>query len=138
MCPVPPFWTLIVIDPVLVSPGWMSFSGVSEEPPRSDSTTIVVGAMVIGIAVDDTIHFMHKFHRYFEETGDLETAARIQYGDLRELEAALAEEDGEDRLVLINNFVTSQATPRGIRACVKEMAAYGDWIEKKLSGEDVL
>jgi predicted RND superfamily exporter protein len=39
-----------------------------------DSTTIVVGAMVIGIAVDDTIHFMHKFHRYFEETGDLETA----------------------------------------------------------------
>ena len=39
-----------------------------------DSTTIVVGAMVIGIAVDDTIHFMHKFHRYFEETGDLEAA----------------------------------------------------------------
>jgi predicted RND superfamily exporter protein len=30
--------------------------------------------MVIGIAVDDTIHFMHKFHRYFEEMGDVEAA----------------------------------------------------------------
>jgi predicted RND superfamily exporter protein len=41
-----------------------------------DSTTMMVGAMVIGIAVDDTIHFMHKFHRYFEETGELEAAVR--------------------------------------------------------------
>ena len=39
-----------------------------------DMTTMLIGAMVIGIAVDDTIHFMHKFHRYFEETGDLELA----------------------------------------------------------------
>ncbi len=37
---------------------------------------MMIGAMVIGIAVDDTIHFMHKFHRYFEETGDLEIAVR--------------------------------------------------------------
>ena len=39
-----------------------------------DMTTMLIGAMVIGIAVDDTIHFMHKFHRYFEETGDIELA----------------------------------------------------------------
>mgnify|MGYP002261155405 CR=1 FL=1 len=39
-----------------------------------DTTTMLIGAMVIGIAVDDTIHFMHKFHRYFEETGDIELA----------------------------------------------------------------
>ncbi len=39
-----------------------------------DTTTMLIGAMVIGIAVDDTIHFMHKFHRYFEDTGDLELA----------------------------------------------------------------
>ena len=39
-----------------------------------DTTTMMVGAMVIGIAVDDTIHFMHKFHRYFEQTGDLDVA----------------------------------------------------------------
>ena len=39
-----------------------------------DTTTMMVGAMVIGIAVDDTIHFMHKFQGYFEQTGDLEFA----------------------------------------------------------------
>jgi predicted RND superfamily exporter protein len=39
-----------------------------------DTTTMLIGAMVIGIAVDDTIHFMHKFQRYFEDTGDLEQA----------------------------------------------------------------
>ena len=39
-----------------------------------DTTTMMVGAMVIGIVVDDTIHFMHKFHRYFEQTGDLDVA----------------------------------------------------------------
>jgi predicted RND superfamily exporter protein len=41
-----------------------------------DSTTMMVGAMVIGIAVDDTIHFMHKFHRNFEETGNLERSVQ--------------------------------------------------------------
>jgi hypothetical protein len=41
---------------------------------RLDGSTLLVGAIVLGLAVDDTIHFMHKFHRYFEETGDLETA----------------------------------------------------------------
>ena len=39
-----------------------------------DSTTMMVGAMVIGIAVDDTIHFMHKFQYYFSSSGDLEGA----------------------------------------------------------------
>jgi predicted RND superfamily exporter protein len=55
--------------PVVAVLGIMGWLGVP-----LDSTTMMVGAMVIGIAVDDTIHFMHKFHRYFEETGDLETA----------------------------------------------------------------
>jgi predicted RND superfamily exporter protein len=55
--------------PVLAVLGIMGWLGVP-----LDSTTMMVGAMVIGIAVDDTIHFMHKFHRYYEETGDLEAA----------------------------------------------------------------
>lgn len=57
--------------PVVAVLGIMGWLGVP-----LDSTTMMVGAMVIGIAVDDTIHFMHKFHRYFEETGDLEAAVR--------------------------------------------------------------
>ena len=38
--------------------------------------TMLVGNVAIGLAVDDTIHFMHNFRRYFEETGDVEIAIR--------------------------------------------------------------
>jgi hypothetical protein len=55
--------------PVVAVLGLMGWLGIP-----LDSTTMMVGAMVIGIAVDDTIHFMHKFQGYFDETGDLETA----------------------------------------------------------------
>jgi predicted RND superfamily exporter protein len=55
--------------PVLAAVGLMGWLGV-----YLDSTTMMVGAMIIGLAVDDTIHFMHKFQRYFDETGDFEGA----------------------------------------------------------------
>ena len=36
--------------------------------------TMLVGNIAIGLAVDDTIHFMHNFRRYFEESGDAKAA----------------------------------------------------------------
>ena len=33
--------------------------------------TMLVGSIAIGLAVDDTIHFMHNFRRYYDETGDV-------------------------------------------------------------------
>ncbi|MBW2630387.1 MAG: MMPL family transporter [Deltaproteobacteria bacterium] len=36
--------------------------------------TMLVGNIAIGLAVDDTIHFMHNFRRYFEESGDAKFA----------------------------------------------------------------
>jgi hypothetical protein len=41
---------------------------------KLDSTTMMIGAMVIGISVDDTIHFMHKFRDYFGRAGDFRAA----------------------------------------------------------------
>ena len=41
---------------------------------KLDSTTMMIGAMVIGISVDDTIHFMHKFSSYYARTGDFAAA----------------------------------------------------------------
>lgn len=41
-----------------------------------DGSTIMMGAMIIGLAVDDTIHFMHKFRIYFEASGDARLAIR--------------------------------------------------------------
>jgi hydrophobe/amphiphile efflux-3 (HAE3) family protein len=36
--------------------------------------TMLVGNIAIGLAVDDTIHFMHNFRRYFEESHDAKFA----------------------------------------------------------------
>jgi predicted RND superfamily exporter protein len=35
-----------------------------------DLSTMLVGSIAIGLAVDDTVHFMHNFRRYFEDGGD--------------------------------------------------------------------
>jgi predicted RND superfamily exporter protein len=35
-----------------------------------DMSTLLIGGVLLGLAVDDTIHFMHKFNRYLEEYGD--------------------------------------------------------------------
>jgi predicted RND superfamily exporter protein len=41
-----------------------------------DLSTMLVGSLVLGIVVDDTIHFLHHFRRAFEETADVEQAVR--------------------------------------------------------------
>ena len=38
--------------------------------------TMLVGSIAIGLAVDDTIHFMHNFRRYHDETGDVQDSVR--------------------------------------------------------------
>lgn len=42
-----------------------------------DLFTMMVGSIAIGLAVDDTIHFMHNFSRYFHQSGDVEQAVRL-------------------------------------------------------------
>ncbi len=39
-----------------------------------DLFSMMVGSIAIGLAVDDTIHFMHNFRRYFEKSNDPATA----------------------------------------------------------------
>lgn len=39
-----------------------------------DLFSMLVGSIAIGLAVDDTIHFMHNFRRYYEEHGDARKA----------------------------------------------------------------
>jgi len=41
-----------------------------------DVSTLLIGGIVLGVAVDDTIHFMHKFNRYYEQSGDPRWAVR--------------------------------------------------------------
>jgi predicted RND superfamily exporter protein len=51
--------------------GWMGWAGIG-----LDSFTILVGSIALGIAVDDTVHFLHGFYRELGETGDLRESIR--------------------------------------------------------------
>jgi hypothetical protein len=46
----------------------LAFMGFNDIP--LDAGTLLIGGIIIGLAVDDTIHFMHRFGRYYEDTGD--------------------------------------------------------------------
>jgi hypothetical protein len=53
---------------VLGAMGWLSLP--------LDASNILIGSVIIGLAVDDTIHFLQRFRREFEEAGDIEEAVR--------------------------------------------------------------
>ncbi len=57
---------LLPIYLVLALMGW---SGIP-----LDASTLLIGGIILGLAVDDTIHFMHKFGRYYEDSGDARRA----------------------------------------------------------------
>jgi len=56
---------------------------------------------------------------------------KISHGAL-----ALSKDSGEERLVLTNCYLAHVAMPAEVKASVKELAHYGDWIESKLTGLD--
>jgi len=43
---------------------------IGATPIKMDLFTMMVVSIAIGLAVDDTIHFMHNFRRYYEQSGD--------------------------------------------------------------------
>jgi predicted RND superfamily exporter protein len=57
------------LTPVIMMLGYMGWRHVPV-----DGLSMMVGAIVIGLAVDDTIHFMHNFRRYYERSGDARAA----------------------------------------------------------------
>jgi predicted RND superfamily exporter protein len=59
------------LTPVVMTLGLMGWSGIP-----LDGSTLMIGAIVIGLAVDDTIHFMHNFRRYYDQTGEAREAIR--------------------------------------------------------------
>lgn len=52
--------------PIVMGLGFMRLTGIP-----LDYSTIMVGGIAIGLAVDDTVHFFHNFRRYFDQTGDV-------------------------------------------------------------------
>ncbi len=59
------------IAPIVVTLGLMGWIGM----PLS-IFTLMIGSIAIGLAVDNTIHFMHNFRKYYENSGDVRQAVR--------------------------------------------------------------
>jgi predicted RND superfamily exporter protein len=59
------------LSPILITLGVMGVFGFP-----LDGFTLLIGSIAIGLAVDDTIHFLHNFRRSQGRTGDEEAAIR--------------------------------------------------------------
>ncbi len=57
------------ISPILVVMGIMGWFSIP-----LDMFTMLVASIAIGLAVDDTIHFVYNFKKYYQETGDVHEA----------------------------------------------------------------
>ncbi len=59
------------LTPILLTLGIMGWADIP-----LDVFTLLIGSVAMGLAVDDTIHFMHNFRRYFDEHANVEIAVR--------------------------------------------------------------
>ena len=59
------------LAPIILTLGLMGWFGIP-----IDLFTMLIGSIAIGLAVDDTIHFMHNYRRYHHDTGDVREAVR--------------------------------------------------------------
>ena len=60
------------LTPILITAGMMGWLSLP-----FDMSTMLVFSVAIGLAVDDTIHFMHNFKRYHDQTGETREAVRL-------------------------------------------------------------
>ena len=60
------------LTPIVITLGIMGWVGIT-----IDMFTMMIGSIAIGLAVDDTIHFIHGFRRDFEACGDPRLAVKM-------------------------------------------------------------
>ncbi len=58
--------------PIVLGLGFMKLASIP-----LDYSTIMVGGIAIGLAVDDTVHFMHNFRRFYDQCGNAREAVRM-------------------------------------------------------------
>lgn len=57
--------------PIFLTLGFMGWTGIP-----LDMYTLLIGSIALGLVVDDTIHFMYNFRRYFQQTNDVSSAVK--------------------------------------------------------------
>ncbi len=60
------------LAPIVVTLALMAVAGIP-----LDAFTLLIGSIALGLAVDDTIHFMHNYQRYLSLSGDSEQAIAL-------------------------------------------------------------
>ena len=60
------------LTPILMTAGVMGWFDLP-----FDISTMLTFSVAIGLAVDDTIHFMHNYIRYYSQTGEVRQAVRL-------------------------------------------------------------
>ncbi len=63
---------VVNLSPILVTMGLIM--GFADIP--LDASTLLIGSIALGLAVDDTIHFFYNFRRYYGKTQDVGQAVR--------------------------------------------------------------
>lgn len=58
--------------PILLTLGYMGWVGIP-----LDMYTLLIGSIALGLVVDDTIHFMYNFRRYYTLTSDVPAAVKM-------------------------------------------------------------
>lgn len=59
------------LAPIIITLGVMGQAGIF-----LSAATLLTGSIALGLVVDDTIHFMHNFQRYYHRSGDVQAAVR--------------------------------------------------------------
>lgn len=58
--------------PICLTLGYMGWTGIP-----LDMYTLLIGSIALGLVVDDTIHFMYNFRRYYQQTQDVVSAVKM-------------------------------------------------------------
>ncbi len=59
------------VSPIIITLGLLGWIGI-----YLDMSNMLIGTIAIGLAVDDTIHFLHNYRRYYSISGNTEDAVR--------------------------------------------------------------
>jgi predicted RND superfamily exporter protein len=76
-------WRLTLVSvlpnllPIMTSFGFMALLGIP-----LDAATVMVASVALGIAVDDTVHFLEGYQRRFRERGDIKDALHTTAGEV--------------------------------------------------------
>jgi predicted RND superfamily exporter protein len=95
------------LTPILIMLGVIGMTPIS-----MDLFTMMVASIAIGLAVDDTIHFLHNFRRYYEQTGDPKLAVHMTL-------------DTTGRAMLVTTIVLSIGFFIFVFATMKNLVTFG-------------